>query len=38
MKYNNGGNYKGYWKNGMRHGKGKLTYHNGAIYVGDWEK
>lgn len=31
-------NYKGYWKNGIREGKGMSTYFNGNIYYnGYWE-
>jgi len=28
--------YKGEWENGKKHGKGTLTYANGATYEGDW--
>ena len=25
------------FKNNKRHGKGKMTYHNGVVYEGNWE-
>ena len=28
--------YVGYWKNGLRHGKGTFYYSNGSKYEGDW--
>ena len=34
--WNNGDSYEGYWKNGKRHGKGKMTYANGNEEDGDW--
>jgi len=30
--------YVGYWKLGLRHGKGTFYYSNGSKYEGDWEK
>ena len=29
--------YDGYFENGKRHGKGKITYAKGDIYDGEWE-
>ncbi|KAL4461520.1 hypothetical protein ABPG74_016144, partial [Tetrahymena malaccensis] len=34
----NGDVYQGQWKNGLRHGRGKLLYKNGSVYEGYWEK
>ena len=34
--YNNGSQYIGEWKGGFRHGKGKMTWQDGAIYEGEW--
>jgi hypothetical protein len=28
--------YQGEWLDGMRHGKGTLTYKNGSVYEGEW--
>ena len=28
--------YVGYWKNGRRHGQGKLVYYKGTTYEGAW--
>lgn len=36
INYENEGQYIGEIKNGLRHGKGKMTYDNGNIYSGDW--
>lgn len=30
------GIYQGYWKNNLRHGKGKHTWKNGDVYEGDF--
>ena len=30
--------YQGEWLDGMRHGKGTLTYKNGSIYEGEWQR
>ena len=38
MQYREGDNYEGYWKVGVRHGKGKYTYVNGDLYEGDWKR
>ena len=35
-QYNTGSVYQGQWKGGMRHGKGKMTWTDGAYYEGDW--
>ena len=32
----NGEQYRGSWKDNLRHGKGCLIYRNGAKYEGDW--
>ena len=32
--YKNGSSYEGEKKNGMRHGKGRFTYEDGAYYEG----
>lgn len=29
--------YEGQWKNGLRHGNGTLKYKNGAYYQGEWQ-
>ena len=36
INFENEGQYIGEIKNGLRHGKGKMTYENGNIYSGDW--
>jgi len=36
MKYKNGDDYFGEWKNGRINGKGIMTYDNGAVYNGGW--
>uniref|UniRef100_A0A6C0D8P8 Uncharacterized protein n=1 Tax=viral metagenome TaxID=1070528 RepID=A0A6C0D8P8_9ZZZZ len=36
FKYGIHKTYKGEWENGKKHGKGTLTYANGATYEGDW--
>ncbi len=36
MKYVDGSVYQGEFKDGMRHGKGKLTKMDGEVYEGDW--
>ena len=36
INYENEGEYIGEIKNGLRHGKGKMTYDNGNIYSGEW--
>nr|CAD55810.1 p38 protein [Tetrahymena thermophila] len=33
----NGSVYKGQWKNGMRHGRGKQLWKDGSIYEGYWK-
>ena len=38
MKYSNGNEYDGDWKNGVKHGKGILTSENGDIYNGHWHE
>jgi hypothetical protein len=30
------GDYMGEWKNGVKHGKGVMTYTDGSIYKGQW--
>ena len=35
--YKTGAMYSGEWKGGMRHGKGKIVWEDGAKYEGDWE-
>jgi len=37
-KFTNGAVYKGYWKNGMRHGEGTQIWPDGARYEGFWRK
>uniref|UniRef100_A0A6C0KG05 Phosphatidylinositol-4-phosphate 5-kinase n=1 Tax=viral metagenome TaxID=1070528 RepID=A0A6C0KG05_9ZZZZ len=32
-----GGNYDGEWKDGKKHGQGKMTYNNRDIYEGEWK-
>ena len=32
-----GGEYKGEWKDGLRHGQGTTTYANGDKYVGEYK-
>ena len=32
-----GGEYNGFWENGMRHGEGVFRYVNGDIYSGWWK-
>ena len=32
-----GGKYEGEYKDGKRHGQGKLTYPDGSNYVGEWK-
>ena len=34
MKYNNGNEYEGYWKNEKKDGYGKMIYKNGDIFEG----
>jgi len=36
MIYNDGGIYEGAWKDGKRHGKGKMTDKDGIFYEGEW--
>ena len=36
MTYSNGDIYDGYWFNGYRQGKGKMTQANGISFEGDW--
>ena len=36
-EYSTGSVYQGQWKGGMRHGKGKMTWTDGAYYEGDWQ-
>ena len=31
-KYDNGDKYDGNWKNGLRHGIGKLSYNDNSFY------
>ena len=35
--YNRGDIYYGEWKNGLRHGNGKLVKQDGTEEVGQWE-
>ncbi len=37
MKYTNGDNYTGEFKNNQRHGEGLMTYENGNIYEGNFK-
>ena len=34
--YSDGSFYEGQKKGSLRHGKGRLVYHTGAIYDGEW--
>ena len=34
--YKSGAVYEGEWMGGMRHGKGKILWVDGASYKGDW--
>ena len=36
MVFSDGDVYDGEWKDGMRHGKGRMTYSDGDIYDGEW--
>ena len=36
FKLENGGVHDGYWKNGVPHGFGKVTYENGDTYEGEF--
>ena len=38
MRYDTGDNYEGEWKDGKRHGKGKMKYANNVIFTGSWSK
>lgn len=38
MKYSNGQQYQGQWKNGLRHGLGTLTNKDGSQYHGLFNK
>ena len=38
MKYNNGNEFIGNWKNNIKEGKGKIIYKNGEEYEGTWLK
>ena len=33
----NGQIYEGYYKNGMRNGRGRYIYQNGNMYEGEWK-
>ena len=35
--FNKGGVYDGKWKDGKRHGRGKMTFSNGRVYDGEWK-
>ncbi len=35
--YSNGDQYDGFWKDGMRHGKGMYTFVDGTSFDGDWD-
>ena len=37
MKYDDGSQYIGQWKDGKRHGYGTLKLANGGEFVGDWQ-
>ena len=37
-QYQDGGNYKGYYKTNRPHGPGKATYPNNCSYEGSWDK
>ena len=34
--YSNGDIYVGQFRDGMKHGKGRMKWSNGQIYEGDW--
>ena len=38
MIYTNGSVYDGQWKEGEKHGKGKMEYDDGDIYDGEWKE
>lgn len=38
MKYNNGMEYNGEWKNNNIEGQGKFEYNNKAIFEGEWKE
>ena len=38
MKYLNGDEYNGDWKEDLRNGFGKMKYNNGKVYEGYWNK
>ena len=37
MKYNNGEEYKGFWKNDLKDGEGEYNYNNGDYYKGKFK-
>ncbi len=37
MKYNNDEEYKGYWNNDKKEGKGKMKFNNGNLYDRNWK-
>ena len=38
IEINEYGRYEGYWKNGMKFGKGKMIFSNGDLYEGFYEQ
>ena len=37
MAYRDGHTYEGQFKNWIKSGRGKMTYRNGDLYLGEWE-
>lgn len=35
--YTTGAIYTGQWKGGLRHGKGKMVWADGAVFEGEWQ-
>jgi hypothetical protein len=36
MRWKDGSQYSGFWKNDLMNGKGTMTYTNGSVYEGEW--
>ncbi|KAL7466748.1 hypothetical protein ACHAXS_007031, partial [Conticribra weissflogii] len=37
-KSSSGNEYRGYWKDGRRHGQGLAKYRDGEVYTGEWKR